>query len=63
MSEKATRNALNEVKILAILDHPNIISYLNHFSDSSTLYIEMEYANGEESTLLLWNWWCLMITT
>ncbi|XP_064645738.1 uncharacterized protein LOC135499037 [Lineus longissimus] len=38
--------ALNEVKVLAILDHPNIISYYDSFEEDGVLMIEMEYANG-----------------
>lgn len=40
-------DAQNEIDILALLDHKNIISYFNHFVDEHTLFIEMEYANGE----------------
>ncbi len=38
--------ALNEVKVLAKLDHPNIISYHDSFEKDGTLMIEMEYADG-----------------
>ncbi|XP_063710389.1 uncharacterized protein LOC134838953 isoform X2 [Symsagittifera roscoffensis] len=38
--------ALNEVKILSLLDHPNIISYFDHFEEDGVLIIEMEYADG-----------------
>ncbi|XP_064645457.1 uncharacterized protein LOC135498878 isoform X2 [Lineus longissimus] len=38
--------ALNEVKVLAVLDHPNIISYYDSFEEDGVLMIEMEYANG-----------------
>ncbi|XP_064645008.1 uncharacterized protein LOC135498610 isoform X1 [Lineus longissimus] len=40
--------ALNEVKVLAVLDHPNIISYYDSFEEDGVLMIEMEYANGGE---------------
>lgn len=46
MSEEEKDKSLNEVDILSLLDHINIICYYNHFFDDSTLYIEMEYANG-----------------
>ncbi|XP_067943370.1 serine/threonine-protein kinase Nek9-like [Watersipora subatra] len=45
LSDKETSDSANEVDILSLLDHPNIITYYNHFVDSSTLLIEMEYAN------------------
>ncbi|CAE1157357.1 Serine/threonine-protein kinase nekl-2,Serine/threonine-protein kinase Nek8,Serine/threonine-protein kinase Nek3,Serine/threonine-protein kinase Nek1,Serine/threonine-protein kinase Nek5,Serine/threonine-protein kinase Nek2,Probable serine/threonine-protein kinase nek3,Serine/threonine-protein kinase Nek4 [Acanthosepion pharaonis] len=38
--------ALNEVKLLAMLDHPNIISYYDSFEEDGILMIEMEYADG-----------------
>eukprot|EP01135_Chromosphaera_perkinsii_P004071 Nk52_evm2s268 gene=Nk52_evmTU2s268 len=38
--------SLNEVHVLALLDHPNIISYYDSFEEEGTLMIEMEYADG-----------------
>ena len=38
--------ALNEVTVLAMLDHPNIISYFDSFEEDGTIIIEMEYADG-----------------
>ena len=38
--------ALNEVQILSMLDHPNIISYYDSFEQEGVLMIEMEYADG-----------------
>eukprot|EP00105_Crassostrea_gigas_P014522 XP_011431210.1 PREDICTED: uncharacterized protein LOC105330955 isoform X1 [Crassostrea gigas] len=38
--------ALNEVSILAMLDHPNIISYYDSFEEDGVLMIEIEYADG-----------------
>lgn len=35
-----------QVQILAMLDHPNIISYYDHFEENGVLMIEMEYADG-----------------
>ncbi len=40
------REAQNEIDILAMLNHTNIVSYYNHFLDGESLLIEMEYANG-----------------
>lgn len=47
LKEKEKENALNEVRILASIDHPNIISYKNTFFDEKTnsLCIIMEYAS------------------
>ncbi|XP_022110977.1 serine/threonine-protein kinase Nek9-like [Acanthaster planci] len=45
-TEKTKRDAQNEIDILSLLNHANIITYYNHFVDESSLFIEMEYANG-----------------
>lgn len=47
LSEKERRDALNEIVILALLQHDNIIAYYNHFMDNTTLLIELEYCNGK----------------
>ena len=36
----------SQVQILAMLDHPNIISYYDNFEEDGVLMIEMEYADG-----------------
>ena len=48
LSEKEKENALNEIRILASIDHPNIIAYKDAFFDDSTLTlcIVMELADG-----------------
>ncbi|XP_040565280.1 serine/threonine-protein kinase Nek8 [Lepeophtheirus salmonis] len=38
--------ALNEVKVLAKMDHPNIVAYFDSFEVDGVLMIEMEYADG-----------------
>ena len=38
--------ALNEVKVLATMDHPNIVAYHDSFEKDGILMIEMEYADG-----------------
>ena len=38
--------ALNEVRILSMLQHPNIIAYFDNFVDEKSLMIVMEYAPG-----------------
>jgi NIMA (never in mitosis gene a)-related kinase len=50
LNDKEKQNALNEVRILASINHPNIIGYKEAFFDdqSSTLNIVMEFAdNGD----------------
>ena len=48
LSEKEKQNALNEVRILASIQHPNIIAYKEAFFEDSTscLCIIMELADG-----------------
>ncbi|XP_067827514.1 uncharacterized protein [Heptranchias perlo] len=40
------QRAMNEVKVLSMLDHPNIINYYDSFEEDGVLMIEMEYADG-----------------
>uniref|UniRef100_A0A9J7ZAR5 non-specific serine/threonine protein kinase n=1 Tax=Cyprinus carpio carpio TaxID=630221 RepID=A0A9J7ZAR5_CYPCA len=46
LSDKKRRDVMNEISILSILHHNNIIAYFNHFMDKNTLLIELEYCNG-----------------
>ena len=48
MSTESKKNFLNEVNILKILDHPNIIRVYEFFEDLTTFYIIMEYCRGGE---------------
>ena len=47
LSEKEKENALNEVRILASIRHPNIASYKEAFFEDSTssLCLVMEFLN------------------
>lgn len=50
LTDKEKENALNEVRILASIDHPNVIGFKEAFIDepSSSLCLVMEYAdNGD----------------
>ncbi len=48
MREKERENALNEVRILASISHPNIINYREAFFDdhTQTLCVVMELADA-----------------
>ena len=46
LSEKERKNALNEVRILASISHPNIIAYKEAFFEDNCLHIVMEHAEG-----------------
>jgi len=47
MTADERQAALNEVMVLAMLDHPNIIRYYENFLEDTALMIVMEYAEGE----------------
>ena len=49
LSEKEKENALNEVRILASIKHPNIIAYKETFFDdtSSSLWYETSYRSTQ----------------
>lgn len=48
LSEKEQENAINEVRILASIDHPNVVQYKDVFVDkpSNSLCIVMEFVNN-----------------
>lgn len=49
LSDKERRDVMNEISILSILEHNNIIAYFNHFMDKNSLFIELEYCNGKKT--------------
>ena len=48
LSEREKQNALNEIRLLASIQHPNIVQYKESFIDENDrcLYLVMEYADG-----------------
>lgn len=46
LTTEERQSALNEVKVLSMLDHPNIIRYFENFLEDKALMIVMEYAEG-----------------
>ncbi|KAL5459938.1 hypothetical protein EMCRGX_G033330 [Ephydatia muelleri] len=46
MSKKERDEAKKEVKVLAQMKHPNIVSYLESFEDGGILYILMDYCDA-----------------
>lgn len=46
MSPHERKLAENEVTLLKVLNGPTIIKYYEHYTDSDTIYIVMEYASG-----------------
>ncbi len=57
MCEYERKNAVNEVRILASLDHPNIIKFVSGMFDSNEddLYLFMEYASEGDLSMLIEN--------
>ena len=56
MKEKEKKNALNEIRLLASVDHPYIVSYKQSFFDEETnnLCLIMELAsNGDLEVMML----------
>uniref|UniRef100_F6WS34 Protein kinase domain-containing protein n=1 Tax=Ciona intestinalis TaxID=7719 RepID=F6WS34_CIOIN len=45
LNSQERQMAMNETRVLAMLNHPNIICYYDTFEDNGVLMIEMEYAD------------------
>lgn len=48
MNERSRKDVQTEIEVLSLLSHINICGYFNHFIHEHMLYIELEYANGEQ---------------
>lgn len=46
MGKKEKEEARKEVKVLAQMRHPNIVSYCESFEEEGNLYIVMDYCEG-----------------
>lgn len=46
MNSRMKADAINEVTILAKLNHPHIVKYFDSFIDRNLLNIVMEYCEG-----------------
>ena len=57
LSAKEKENALNEVRILASVNHPNVIGYKEAFfqDQTNTLCVVMENADGGDLLMLIDN--------
>ena len=55
LSSKEKENALNEVRILASISHPNVIGYKEAFFEDATncLCVVMEHADGGDMLQLI----------
>lgn len=51
MTKDERQSALNEAKVLSMLEHPNIIEYYENFLEDKALMIVMEYAEGNTASL------------
>ena len=43
MNERAVNMIREEISVLSMMDHPNIIKYVESFEDKRYMYIVMEY--------------------
>ena len=57
LSSKEKENALNEVRILASVNHPNVIGYKEAFFEDNTgcLCVVMEFADGGDLLMMINN--------
>ena len=46
LESEERKSAVNEVNVLAMLKHPNIVAYYDNFMEDKSLMIAMEYAPG-----------------
>ncbi|XP_037090867.1 serine/threonine-protein kinase Nek8-like [Pollicipes pollicipes] len=46
LSADERKLAINEIEVLAMMDHPNIVAYHDNFERDGLLFIEMEYVDG-----------------
>ena len=53
MTKEERQAALNEVKVLSMLDHPNIIEYYANFLEDKALMIVMEFAQGRTLNIII----------
>lgn len=55
LSAKEKENALNEVRILASINHPNVIGYKEAFFEdvTNTLCVVMEFADGGDMLAMI----------
>ena len=57
MTKEERQAALNEVKVLSMLSHPNIIQYYENFLEDKALMIVMEYAQGNQNNPRFFFFW------
>ena len=55
LSAKEKENALNEVRIMASINHPNVIGYKEAFFEdvTNTLCVVMEFADGGDMLAMI----------
>ena len=46
LPKEERKAAMNEVNVLSMLKHPNIVAYYDNFMEDKSLMIAMEYAPG-----------------
>ncbi len=53
MNKKEREEARKEVSVLAMMKHPNIVSYVESFEATGNLYIVMDYCDGGANSFVL----------
>ncbi|KRX11128.1 Protein kinase-like domain [Pseudocohnilembus persalinus] len=51
--QKMVEQITNEIKLMYLIDHPNIIKIYNHFEEEDYIYLVLEYASGGQLWKLL----------
>ena len=51
MPERAVKMIREEISVLSMMDHPNIIKYVESFEDKRYMYIVMEYVGSSRDLL------------
>lgn len=52
VSEQSLKRFLREIEVAATLQHPHIVSYIEHGTHNGTVYLVSEYVNGPDAAKL-----------
>jgi phage terminase large subunit-like protein len=53
VSEQSMQRFLREIKVASSLDHPNIVSYIEHGSHRGVIYLVTEFVDGSDASKLV----------
>ena len=46
MDEKELEVQLNEIELLKVCEHPNVVKLIDYFEDPANIYLVLEYIEG-----------------